>query len=267
MDQKLVLIVAVVAMCAAGVGVPTAAEAADYHHVHLTAPDAKAAAAWYLEHMGCEDFGREGACQVGMTQIIWFEREPQGGSVGTGVNHIGFSFSDLAAKMAGWQAAGLDIANPDAPIRDVEGLFKLAFLTDPWGTRIEVVEDTEYLGFHHIHLSSPDPDGALAWYQNIFGGESDQLKGRLNGLRYGTTWLLVSRLREGAPEATQNRAIDHLGWSFPDLDAAAAVIKGKGVDFQLEPRDYTNPLGQDMKISFVVGPDDVRIEIVQPPKM
>ena len=262
MHARLVLLAAIVAT---GAGLPAAADAADYHHVHLAAPDAKAAAAWFVEHMGCEDFGREGACLTGTTQIIWLEREPQGGSVGSGVNHIGFSFQDLAAKMAGWQAAGLDIDNPDEPIRDVPSLFKLAFLTDPWGTRIEVVEDTEYLGFHHIHLSSPDPDGALAWYQNIFGGETDQMKGRINGLRYKTTWLLVSRLREGTPASTQNRAIDHLGWSFPDLDAAAVEIKRKGVDFLLEPRDYTNPLGQEMKISFVVGPDDVRIEIVQPP--
>ena len=264
MNAKHVLFAAVVAAFATGAGLPAAADAADYHHMHLTAPDAKAAAAWYIEHMGCEDFGREGACQVGTTQFIWFEREPTDVSVGSGVNHIGFSFRDLAAKMAGWQAAGLDIENSDEPIRDIPGLFKLAFLSDPWGTRIEVVEDHEYLGFHHIHLSSPDPDGALAWYQNIFGGESDSLKGRLNGLRYGGTWLLVSRLREGTPAATQGRAIDHLGWGFPDLEAAASVIRSKGVDFQIEPRDYTDPLGQDMKISFVVSPDDVRIEIVQP---
>ena len=89
-----------------------------------------------------------------------------------------------------------------------------------------MVQDTEYLGFHHIHLSSPDPDGTLAWYQNIFGGESDQLKGRLNGLRYGTTWLLVSQLREGTLAATQSRAIDHLGWSFPDVEASS---RGLGV--------------------------------------
>ena len=265
MNLRHVLFAAVVATFATTAGLPAAADAADYHHMHLTAPDAKAAAAWYIEHMGCEDFGREGACQVGTTQIIWFERDPQGGSVGSGVDHISFSFRDLAAKMAGWKTAGLDIVNPDEPIRDIEGLFKLAFLTDPWGTYIEVVEDHEYLGFHHIHLRSPDPDGALAWYQNIFGGESDRLKGRINGLRYGSTWLLVARQAEGTPAATQGRAIDHLGWSFPDLEAAATVIKSKGVDFAMEPRDFTNPLGQDMKISFVVGPDDVRIEIVQPP--
>ena len=32
----------------------------------------------------------------------------------------------------------------------------------------------------------------------------------------------------------------------------------------MEPRPYTNVLGQDMKISFIMGPDDVRIEVVQP---
>jgi catechol 2,3-dioxygenase-like lactoylglutathione lyase family enzyme len=264
MKSKLVLLAATVATVAAVGGLPTAADAADYHHMHLTAPDAKAAAAWYIEHMGCEDFGREGACQVGDVQIIWFEREPTGVSVGSGVNHIGFSFQDLTAKMAGWTAAGLAIENPDEPIRDIPGLFKLAFLSDPWGTRIEVVEDHEWPGFHHIHLSSPDPDGALAWYQNIFGGESDSLKDRIAGLRYGGTWLLVSQQAEGTPEATRGRAVDHLGFSFPDLDAAAAEIKSKGVEFNMEPRDYTNPLGKAMKISFVTGPDDVYIEIVQP---
>ena len=264
MHSKLALSVIVTAAVAA---TPTSAHAADYHHIHLVAPDAKEAAAWYIEHMGCEDFGREGACAVGTTQFIWFEREATGPTVGSGVNHIGFSFEDLEAKMTGWQAAGLNIENPGEPIRDVSGLFKLAFLSDPWGTRIEVVEDHEYLGVHHIHLSSPDPDGTLAWYEDIFGGERDSLKGRIGGLRYGGVWLLVSQLREGTLAATQGRALDHLGWGFPNLDAAAAEIKAKGVEFQLEPRPFTNPLGQDMRISFVVGPDDVRIEIVQPPAM
>ena len=125
MKSKLTLLVVVVTGL---VAFPAAAQESTYHHMHLTAPDAKAASAWYIEHMGCEDFGREGACAVGDTQFIWFEREPTGTSVGTGVNHIGFSFRDLGAKMAGWQAAGLDIENPDEPIRDIPGLFKLAFL-------------------------------------------------------------------------------------------------------------------------------------------
>ncbi len=244
------------------VGLPTTARAADYHHVHLIATSAPDGVAWYMQHMGCTALPRPDACIIGDTQLIFFNREPTDGSVGTGVDHIGFSFRDLDARMQEWEAAGVTILSP---ARDIQGLFKLAFVEDPWGTKIEVVQDTEYLGFHHIHLSSNEPAAVLAWYQNIFGGESDSLKGRIDGLRYGTVWLLVSGNRGGGElGATQGRAIDHLGFSFPDLDAAAAEIRGKGVEFQMEPRPYTNAAGQDMKISFVVGPDGVRIEVVQP---
>ena len=100
----------------------------------------------------------------------------------------------------------------------------------------------------------------------MFGGETARLKGRLDGLRYGTVWLLDRHESiEGRQlAATQGRSIDHLGFAFPDLDAAAAEMKKKGVVFQTEPRPFTNAAGQNMKISFVVGPDDVRIEVVQP---
>jgi catechol 2,3-dioxygenase-like lactoylglutathione lyase family enzyme len=164
--------------------------------------------------------------------------------------------------MQAFQAAGVKITTP---ARDVPGLFKLGFIEDPWGTRIEVVEDKETLGFHHIHLLSENPDATLKWYQNVFGGQNGQLKGRVNGLRYGTVWLLIDRVPEGQTlAATQGRSVDHLGFAFPDLDAAAAEMKKKGVAFQTEPRPFTNAAGQNMKISFVVGPDDVRIEVVQP---
>jgi catechol 2,3-dioxygenase-like lactoylglutathione lyase family enzyme len=164
--------------------------------------------------------------------------------------------------MRAFQAAGVKITTP---ARDVPGLFKLGFIEDPWGTRIEVVEDKETLGFHHIHLISENPETTLKWYQNVFGGQSASLKGRINGLRYGSVWLLIDKVNEGAMlAATQGRSIDHLGFAFDDLDAAAAEMKKKGVTFQAEPRPFTNAAGQNMKISFVVGPDDVRIEVVQP---
>jgi predicted enzyme related to lactoylglutathione lyase len=244
------------------VTLPGIARAADYHHVHLAAPNVAEAVQWYMTHMGCTAMNRPDACQIGTTQLIFANRKPDAGSQGSGVDHIGFSFPDLTAKMRAFEAAGVKIVTP---MRDAPGLFKLGFIEDPWGTRIEVVEDPEYLGFHHIHLRSADPDAALKWYQNVFGGETDSLKKRINGLRYGKVWLLVARADEGQKlVATQGRSIDHLGFAFADLDAAAAEIKKKGVAFQTEPRPFTNAAGQNMKISFVVGPDDVRIEVVQP---
>ena len=249
-----------VAMTGWFVGSSGEADAADYHHVHLVASSAAEAKAWYMTHMGCTDYGRDSACASGDTLIIFFEREPTGPSVGTGVDHIGFSFRDLTAKMASFEAAGVKVTEP---MREIDGLFKLAFVEDPWGTKIEVVEDHEWLGFHHLHLRSPNPDETLAWYENIFGGERDSLKGRIGGLRYGSLWFLVSR-HQGELAPTEGRAFDHLGWQFSNLRAAAEEIKRKGVEFTLEPRPFTNPLGEDMLISFVTGPDGVRIEIVQP---
>ena len=41
--------------------------------------------------------------------------------------------------------------------------FKLAFIEDPWGTRIEVVQDPQKLGFHHLHVRR-QPPATLAWY-------------------------------------------------------------------------------------------------------
>jgi catechol 2,3-dioxygenase-like lactoylglutathione lyase family enzyme len=243
-------------------GLPAAAPAQDlYHHLHLRSGDAVASAQWYKDHMDCEEYGREGACMVDNIQIIFYtnDEEPTGPSVGSGVDHIGFSFTDLEAKMAGWKAAGVKVLED---IREVQGLFKLAFVEDPWGNKIEVVEDHQWLGFHHIHLRSADPETTLTWYESLFGGVPDKLKGRIAGLRYDGLWLLVGRA-EGELQPTQGRALDHLGWSFDDLDAAIADMQGKGVELESGPREIVNRAGQQLKIAFIVSAEGIRIELVE----
>ena len=167
---------------------PAIATATDYHHIHLVAQSRAEAKEWYMTHMGCTDYGRPDACQIGSTYIIFFEREPTGPSVGSGVDHIGFSFEDLEAKMTSFEMAGITVIEP---VREND-LYKIAYIEDPWGTKIAVVEDPETLGFHHIHLRSPDPAVALSWYWDMFGGERARLKGRIGGLRYGTVWFLIA---------------------------------------------------------------------------
>jgi catechol 2,3-dioxygenase-like lactoylglutathione lyase family enzyme len=81
---------------------------------------------------------------------------------------------------------------------------------------------------------------------------------------YGGTWLLASPSKE-PPAATDGRAIDHLGFSFPDLDAVAAELKQTGVTFAQGPRALSNSVVA-AKIAFVTGPDYLRIEVVDPPK-
>jgi lactoylglutathione lyase len=240
-----------------------AAASASYHHVHINAPNAEEAAQWYIKNMGCDVApGRANAAKCGPTFFLFAVKQPTAGSDGSGANHIGFSFPNIEAKIAALQAAGVKVTQP---VRDVPNLFKIAYIEDPYGTRIELVEHPEYPGFHHIHLSSPDPDKTLAWYQNILGGERTKMKDRVDALLYGKIFLLCARAM--TPVAgTEGRAIDHLGFSFPNLDAAAVEIKGKGITFATEPRPLVPPSTSSVKISFITGPDAVRLEVVEPPK-
>ena len=114
--------------------------------------------------------------------------------------------------------------------------------------RIELVEHSGYLGFHHVHLSSPEPAETLTWYQNVFGGDRTRLLDRLDAVLYGNVWLLASEAREPVA-ATEGRAIDHLGFSFPNLDTAAANMKRKGVEFTMEPREITSTVAAKIAVA------------------
>ncbi len=241
--------------------VPAIAQSAAYGHVHMNTPEPFVAVAWYIEHMGCTAFARKDACIIGTTELRFATGEPSGGSEGSGVDHIGFSFPDLTRQMLELDAAGVKILQP---IREPDGFFKLAFIEDPWGTKIEIVEDEEYLGFHHVHLRSDDPEQALAWYGDIFGGERERFRGTLDALRYGSVWLIVTPAPAGTTLVpSEGRSIDHLGFNYPDLDHAAAEIRSKGVEMT-DPTAYTDSIGVRRKFAFVVGPNDVRIELIQP---
>ena len=127
-----------------------------------------------------------------------------------------------------------------------------------------MLQDARYSGFHHVHLASADPEAALKWYQNAFGGELRPLTGQWQGLLYGSLWLLASRLQGGVLAPSEGRAIDHLSWEAKDLDAEAAAMKKRGVTFREEPHALVNQLGQRQKTSVLTGPDGVRIDLVQP---
>jgi catechol 2,3-dioxygenase-like lactoylglutathione lyase family enzyme len=244
---------------------PAYAADAAYHHIHLTAPVPEDAAQWYIKHMGCEAMAsRKDAAQCGTVQLLFYRRPPKGGSEGTGMHHIGFSYLNLDEKMKAFEAGGVKIVRPVRP----GGKLKAAFVEDPWGTRIEVVEDVESLGLYHVHLHTDDPIAVLKWYQNAFGGQL--LKRKLtgvDGLLYGTFWVLATK---PAPEElplqpTDGRAVDHLGFSVTNLDATVADLKAKGLTLREEVRTVKNPLGETLKIAFLVAPDGVVIELVQPP--
>ena len=231
-----------------------------YDHVHMSVPDPQAAAQWYHDHIGGEGVdGRDDRLLFGTTRIMFLggggaTRRPSAGSV---IDHLGFSFPDLAAKLAEVAAAGATVTTP---LREAEGLFKLSFIDDPFGTRLELIEEPQHLGFHHVHLRSTDPEATLAWYEDKFGGVRMRMRGRLDGILYpGAVWILVTR---GENFPSSEGTIDHIGWRSPETATMMSGLTSRGAEVTSEPRDMPLPHGQ-IRFFYIAGPEGARIEPVE----
>ena len=105
------------------------------------------------------------------------------------------------------------------------------------------------------------------YYHKMFDAkiiESIQSDGRpridldINGLT-----VFIARV---PPEADIQQApvdphlgLDHFGLKVDNLDAAYAELKRRGAEFAVEPRT----IRPGVKIAFVRGPDNVRIELLE----
>ncbi len=121
---------------------------------------------------------------------------------------------------------------------------------------------TDYV-FEHIHLRSPDPDATADWFGHMFGAEvirsvvggSPRVDVRLGGM---DIFIAPAGNAAGAP-AHPHQGLDHFGLRVADLDAAIAALKAKGANFTM---DATN-LRPGLRIAFLLGPQDVSIELLQ----
>lgn len=227
-------------------------------HIHLAVPDQAKGVEWYRKHFNGQPMTEApDRLMFGDTRVIFQRNESAKPSTGSVLDHVGFSVADLDAAVRSLEADGAKVVTP---AREVAGLFKLAFVEDPWGVRIEVVQDPAKLGLHHVHLRGPDPAAALAWYVDKFGGAVGKLKDRIDGINYGSVWILAQR---GEATPSQGRAIDHIGFRPLNVDSVVAGLKAKNVKVTTEPRPLTLPSGASMRLAFIEGPDGVRIELVQ----
>src|SRR5262245_34972954 len=230
-------------------------------HIHLLVPDQAQGVAWYQKNFGGQPMTEApDRLMLGDTRLIYL-RSANGNaqpSAGSAIDHLGFSVADIDAKMKEFEAAGVKIVNP---VRDVPGLFKLAFIEDPWGTRIEVVQDADKLGLHHVHLRGPDPAAILAFYKEKFGGETGKLKDRIDGIKLSGVWLVVQR---GDAVPSEGHAVDHFGFrTSGDLTAKVSEYKGAGVKFTTEPRPLRLASGVTVNYAYLEGPSGAKVELVQ----
>ena len=227
----------------------------DFHNVHIRTNDPAKAGEWYVKYLGATAGRAPQLVMFGKTLIEFVKTEQLLPSTGSVIDHVGLSYADLEAKMKELAGSGAKIVTP---VRDVQGLFKLGFIEDLWGAKIEMVQDAEQLGFHHVHLRVPDPAATLNWYESTFGGgERTKLKGRIDGLRYGGVWLLAASSGSETPAPSLDRAVYNIAYLVPNVDDAVTALKSKGVKARVEPRSIGT-----VRYAFVQDPNGVEIELI-----
>jgi len=120
------------------------------NHLHYYPVDIPAIKAWYVRAFGANPGRRPCIACIANPQMIEADdlpgvnlsfspgTKPPLGTKGRPLDHIGFEVANLETFVSSLEAKGIHI---EAPIRQIpETKLKIAFLTDPWGTYIELTQ-------------------------------------------------------------------------------------------------------------------------------
>ena len=117
----------------------------------------------------------------------------------------------------------------------------------------------------HVHLRTTDPEATAQWYERMLGAEvirsMQEGKPRID-LKLGGANIFIAPVTAGdgvnPPPTTPYRGLDHFGLTVSGIDAIAADLKAKGVEFTKEP----TTVRPGVRICFIRAPEGVSIELL-----
>lgn len=111
----------------------------------------------------------------------------------------------------------------------------------------------------HVHIRTPDVEAMATWFADTFGAEIVRGAARTDiKLGGGMIFLAEADASINAPPAVPYQGLEHIGLSVKDIDAVAATLKAKGVEFTKDP--FTIRPGT--RIAFVRGPLGISVELL-----
>jgi catechol 2,3-dioxygenase-like lactoylglutathione lyase family enzyme len=114
------------------------------HHIHFFSQRNTEMQAWYVKTFGAKPrTAAPGAAFVtadlpGVALNFTPSTEPVAGTPGRAVDHIGFEVKNLEAFTRKLEADGIKLDRPYTKVAALD--IAIAFITDPWGTSIELTE-------------------------------------------------------------------------------------------------------------------------------
>jgi catechol 2,3-dioxygenase-like lactoylglutathione lyase family enzyme len=278
-------------LVASGLTVAAQMPPAHFHHIHLNITDPAAAIAFYTSKFDCEKAKFAGEWEGVWAHKAWIlfdtvAKAPPS-AITSGIWHFGWGAEDMKAEYQKQVASGTKF---DTPITDISDLanfpgFYYAYVDGPDHALIELnTAGHHHLG--HVHLLSADPVAAGEWYMKYFGAmrQGKEPPSRepvfYKSYQVGPSMSLMSDniniiifpmefARKAYPEqwnnraafdATEGRVVDHIGFSFENLTVALERMRKDGVKVTQE---IQTAFQGKVKYAFIVGPDRVRIELVE----
>jgi catechol 2,3-dioxygenase-like lactoylglutathione lyase family enzyme len=249
-----------------------------YGHHHFNTTDMAAQKRFYVETLGgtLATIGTNNLEVIQFPNVFLFFRptqQPTGGTIGTTVNHIGFSVPDLKPIVARVKANGFKMITSDSVAATVKvtddiaaasPTTNIAFAVGPEDVKVEFVEvktQQAPIQLHHVHFFGERNAEMQAWYARTFGAAAQP---QAPGQAFVTAQLpgvtLSFSPSQTATVATQGRALDHIGFEVKDLEAFTKKLEADGISLTVPYREVP-ALG--IKIAFINDPWGTNIELTE----
>jgi predicted enzyme related to lactoylglutathione lyase len=207
--------------------------------------------------------------------LIFFRpmQAPTGGSIGTTVNHIGFSVPDLKPLVAKIKANGFKMITTDSVAANVKvtddiasasPTTNIAFALGPEDVKVEFVEVKSQkvpIQLHHIHFFGQMNAEMQAWYAKTFGAKALPANPGAAFVQDELPGVVLNFTPSATPTVgTTGRAIDHIGFEIKNLEAFTKKLEAEGIKLD---RPYTKVPQLGIAIAFIKDPWGTNIEMTE----
>ena len=116
---------------------------------------------------------------------------------------------------------------------------------------------------NHVHHETKNVDETVKFYQSFFGATAGEpfTRGDANWVYcfVGGTQITVTDREFSDTELQRYQGYDHIAFVTDDFEATLADIEAKGINIWFGPVE----LEDGMRILFIEGPDNVKIELME----
>jgi predicted enzyme related to lactoylglutathione lyase len=251
-----------------------------YGHHHLNTTNMAAQKKFYADTLGgtVVKIGSADRQQeiIQFPNVLIFFRPvqaPTGGTIGTTVNHIGFSVPDLKPVIAKIKANGFKMITTDSVAANVKvtddiaaasPTTNIAFALGPEDVKVEFVEVKSQkapIQLHHIHFFGQMNTEMQAWYAKTFGAKLLPANPASAFVQDELPGVFLNFSPSPTPTVgTTGRALDHIGFEIKDLEAFTKKLEAQGIKMDVPYRKVPQ-LG--IAIAFIKDPWGTNIEMTE----